>query len=769
MWVWSGADRDEVNQYVEFRHRFEWDHTGAEAKFYVSVDTEYALWINGEFVDAGQYDDYPQHKAYDSLSVGHLLRSGINDIAILAHYQGVDSFQYIKGNPGLIYKLETPDMAVCSGADTYYRISPNYVSGPMPLITTQLGFTFEYDATLPAGWQQLELDPKMGWNRCDPARARENSRPQVYPRPIRKLMLKNRCVAGLVSQGRYIRQEADAGTVAEQMQQDYLSYRLPELIVGQKEPSPLPLEEGYTLGLDAFHPDGGVYLLLDLGREECGFLELEMDAEAGVVLDIAHGEHLDDLRVRAYARGKNFAVRYHCGAGRQTFTHYIKRIAGRYVQLHISGVQKKFVLYYAGIRPAEYPVEARGSFACPDRLHQRIEQVAMRTLHLCMHEHYEDTPWREQALYAMDSRNQALCGYYSFGEYEFPAASFQLLADSLKEDGFLSLTAPSVVPIAIPSFSLLWVVAVQEHLLHSGDVDQAKRMLTTVRSMLEQLIARMEDGLLATPTDPAYWNFYDWAPGLHNWKQSAIDSEGNVRWDAPFNLFFILALESAAFLEKYAGVLERSHYYVEIAEQVKNALHAQFWDAQELAYRTYSGGAKEPAYAELTQALALCAGVCPKGEAEQLRERLAESEHGFIPVTLSYSYFKYKALLEEPDRYGMLVFDCIAEDWGHMLYQGATSFWETGRGAADFGLAGSLCHGWSAIPIYFYYAYILGVRPLEPGFRRFKVEPIQQVFHQAMGKIPTPHGDIQVEWTRTPDGADCHVTHPQGTDYTRIL
>ena len=40
--------------------------------------------------------------------------------------------------------------------------------------------------------------------------------------------------------------------------------------------------------------------------------------------------------------------------------------------------------------------------------------------------------------------------------------------------------------------------------------------------------------------------------------------------------------------------------------------------------------------------------------------------------------------------------------WGNMLFQGATSFWETDIGAPDFGNAGSLCHGWSAVPAFVY-------------------------------------------------------------------
>jgi hypothetical protein len=37
-----------------------------------------------------------------------------------------------------------------------------------------------------------------------------------------------------------------------------------------------------------------------------------------------------------------------------------------------------------------------------------------------------------------------------------------------------------------------------------------------------------------------------------------------------------------------------------------------------------------------------------------------------------------------------------------MLKKGATSFWETIKGEADFDGAGSLCHGWSGLPIYYY-------------------------------------------------------------------
>lgn len=88
-----------------------------------------------------------------------------------------------------------------------------------------------------------------------------------------------------------------------------------------------------------------------------------------------------------------------------------------------------------------------------------------------------------------------------------------------------------------------------------------------------------------------------------------------------------------------------------------------------------------------------------------------------VKTTLSQCFYKFEALLQEKEKYGLTVFLQISKDWSKMLYADATSFWETEKGQADFDYAGSLCHGWSAIPAYFSGAYILGVKPRSPGFK----------------------------------------------------
>ena len=92
--------------------------------------------------------------------------------------------------------------------------------------------------------------------------------------------------------------------------------------------------------------------------------------------------------------------------------------------------------------------------------------------------------------------------------------------------------------------------------------------------------------------------------------------------------------------------------------------------------------------------------------------------------------------------YAEEVFRQITERWGNMIYQGATTFWETDLGADDFYRAGSLCHGWSAIPAYLIGAYILGVRPEEPGV--WKQHDEEACMYYAEGTLLSPQGEMTV-------------------------
>ena len=162
-------------------------------------------------------------------------------------------------------------------------------------------------------------------------------------------------------------------------------------------------------------------------------------------------------------------------------------------------------------------------------------------------------------------------------------------------------------------------------------------------------------------------------------------------------------------------------------------------------------------------ALAILAGIAPEPITAQLQQRLVTAGNGLVETTLSQALYKFEALLARKDQFGPWVFDKIARDWGYMLFNGATSFWETRQGGWDFDNAGSLCHGWSATPVYFYGAYLLGIKPLSPGFRTFSVDPLMEIVPAAAGTVPTPAGPIHVRWEKAAGKPICRLVHPPGT------
>ena len=102
-----------------------------------------------------------------------------------------------------------------------------------------------------------------------------------------------------------------------------------------------------------------------------------------------------------------------------------------------------------------------------------------------------------------------------------------------------------------------------------------------------------------------------------------------------------------------------------------------------------------------------------------------------------------------------------------IVYSGATSLWETRHGSVDFNGAGSLCHAWSSVMPYFCGHCLLGVTPLEPGFRRFEVRPvIPDGLDRVEYSLDTVYGTIGIHWRRDGNRFTLDCTVPVGTEAT---
>ena len=104
---------------------------------------------------------------------------------------------------------------------------------------------------------------------------------------------------------------------------------------------------------------------------------------------------------------------------------------------------------------------------------------------------------------------------------------------------------------------------------------------------------------------------------------------------------------------------------------------------------------------ELVNALAILAEVCTAEEEKRIAEALTDEKSGLAPITLSMLCFKYDALIKvDGGKYKDYILNNIRTKYKMMLDFGSSTVWETEDILTH--AAGSLCHGWSALPIYYY-------------------------------------------------------------------
>ncbi len=431
----------------------------------------------------------------------------------------------------------------------------------------------------------------------------------------------------------------------------------------------------------------GNYYLVDLGEETVGLPTLEFVSQVEQRILVAWGEDLQDGHVRRLIDGRDFSFEYIAKKGKNSYTNYMLRLGCRYMELY---AKQAIELKYLGLIPQIYPVQETAFFT-ENSLDRKIYDICVKTLKLSMMEHYVDTPWREQCLYAFDSRNQMLCGYYAFknGNAEYARANLLLMSKDRREDGLLSICYPCGMDLTIPSFSLYYFMAVREYIEHTGDSSLGEEVYEKLILIIEAFLKNKHDGLMHTFEGINHWNFYDWSEYL----EGKLHEYDTIHSDLMINALFIIALEN---LRVIAEKINNPFAYDEILTEIKTNAKKAFYDVETGAYSLTKGG-KE--FTALGNALSILSGLTDNADA--LCERIAHGE--FSDCSLSMKCFKYDALLlTDKEKWQGYVLDEIRKDYKKMLDTGASSVWETMDGASAFDNAGSLCHGWSAIPVYYY-------------------------------------------------------------------
>ena len=643
-WIWHSADYS-PDEHAEFFIPFE--YSGADrVVLAVSADNDYGVYINGKLIAFGQYPDYPHYKVYDLIDVTEHLQNGKNSLAFELWYLGNNCFTNIDDGAGLCFTLYYEKdgerrLIAKSDESVLSRLSKTYINHACKSITSQIGYGYSYDSTAEdvlCDWRVYGGEDFMASVKVTP----DKLMPSIK-RPIKTL------VNGEAIGGRLIKSDTDG------------SYRY----------------------------------LFDFGCEIVGVYRIRFNSKVQQHIKLCYGEHIADGWVRDRIHSRDFSFDYYAKRGDNDYFGYFRRLGLRYAEFRSESPLEDIEIE---IIPRNYPL-ATLPFDCKDDELNAIYEICERTLRLCMHEHYEDCPWREQSMYILDSRNQMLCGYYAFGEYEFPRACLELICEDRREDRMLSICYPAGGDMAIPSFALHLYTSVKEYGIHSGDWDFVKKIYPKLRDALSLFVERWErsdDGLAHTFGEAKYWNFYEWADGLDGY----IGRLEDERADLIINCLLSVALRNMHFISENIG---ESSNYLALSERLNANINKAFFNADTGLYGMYSPSGR---CSELGNSLALLCGAAQGEIAESIRRVLCDESSDLVKTTLSMKGFKYDALLSGGEAYADHVIADIRRIYRKMLEEGATTVWETEDGERAFDNAGSLCHGWSALPIYYFHKLI---------------------------------------------------------------
>ena len=256
----------------------------------IAADSDYTVFVNGQLAAFAQYANYPFHRFYDEVDILPYLQIGCNELSVLGWYYGVNSSTYCCGTAFICYEIEAAgDILLASGPDTQVRPAPGYIPFQARKISPQLGLTFSYDCTaIPESYRHATcLDiGSTEWN----------------PRPVEKLVLKERRSTEYVHQGQFQpTHDPDPQYLKPHYAMDHAALSLLPLQKLAGHPTAKRQQDSadpLTFTLLNRPSDGGIYWIVDLMEETAGFLDLDLEVSEECDLFVGYGEHLRDGRCR---------------------------------------------------------------------------------------------------------------------------------------------------------------------------------------------------------------------------------------------------------------------------------------------------------------------------------------------------------------------------------------------------------------------------------------------------------------------------------------
>ena len=329
---------------------------------------------------------------------------------------------------------------------------------------------------------------------------------------------------------------------------------------------------------------------------------------------------------------------------------------------------------------------------------------------------------RERIPYEADAYINQLCHYCTDREFTLARYSHEYLMEN-------------------PTWPTEWkqhsVMMAWTDWMYTGNTESLARCYSALKAKKTlEFCAREKDGLLVTggPDAPMGSGIRD----ITDWPVGERDGFEFKPVNAVVNAFYGLNLRQMADLAEALGKTSEAEAYRAKAERVAFAFHNLFFNKARGCYVDGEGASHASLHANM---LPLAFGLVP--EAERPRVAAFVKSRG-----MSCSVYGAQYLLEALFAAGMdddalgLMTRGDRRGWVNMMSSGSTITLE----AWDIMYKPNLDwnHAWGAVPANILPRYVMGIRPLEPGFGRILIRPQIGSLEAIEGYVPTIRGTVSV-------------------------
>jgi alpha-L-rhamnosidase len=738
-WVWYPCGRALPNTFVLFRRELQLRAHPRRATGWICADSRYRLEVNGERVQWGPAPCDPRWAEADPLDLTSLLGMGKNVLGATVLFYGTGDGTWPLGKPGFLFWLEIEHddghlETVVSDATWHALLCRAWLPGH-PKRWYLRALQEEFDARLyPGNWSRPGFETDSSWLPAMPLNGSPNKPALSADSPEYMLQMSNGPAdARLRPRSISMMQESyvPVAKLAETYwlnwnvtPRDYFDFRVSNAFKAQHGDVVVGTAPGqWRAVLDG---NRAAALTFELAEQVVGWPGFTIEAPAGTTIELlvheAHalgGPPLLNTHFDSWTR-------FICREGKNDFETFDFESL-RWMQLHIHNAKGAVIISNIHVRRRIFPWSNRERLHTSEPDLQRLFEASINTLDNCAQETLVDGMARERQQYSGDGGHQMHAVHLARGERSLVARYLTTWSQGLMKEGYFLDCWPAYDRLArvieremdltswgpILDHGVGFLFDCRHHYFYTGELEALREPYPRLLRFAQYLQGRIDsDGLLPVESlgIPSVWMDH------HAYRQQR-DKQ------CAFNLYAAAAMQHAlAPICQAFGDTAQAQSLERLSGQLVNATVRRFWSRQRKLFINnlpWLDQDKTPRTCDRSLATAILFDQCPDGQSDAAIDSLAE-----CPTEMGFSYPANQCwrmwALAKGGRADAIVND-LRRRWATM-----DSVRENNTLQEDWHARPDSSDQWShcgVVPLYIAYQGLMGLKPLEPGFKRYEMRP----------------------------------------------